>query len=416
VRGSPSNSDSQAPVRRDPVAPAPNWKDEIAARVRARRSPRSAANQPTLPGLEEAFTPNAIAARVAERFSRLPSWRETLAAQAAAKSTIDSLVAAATALPKEETEPQQLAIDNESPVPEPQEPAVEPYQPDLLRYSVSSDSLPAPRFTPPEARAAVPLPDYMQEWYPADPLEDAVVEPSRPLAATLLANPRELVAPRKARPRLAEGPLHDSLAASADVPEQERMAHSPAGSPGPQAPEPESASCGPGPQAQAIWHSIYLDTEAPIRESRPSSPLSQQPALHVAPLEDRAMAALIDCALTLCAFLLFWLVFALSSTHLPNGRIAIIGACAIVLAMGLLYQLLFFSLTDATPGMRYAKIALCTFDNDNPTRSALRGRIAALLLSALPLGLGFLWAVFDEDSLGWHDRITRMYQRSYRNR
>jgi uncharacterized RDD family membrane protein YckC len=128
------------------------------------------------------------------------------------------------------------------------------------------------------------------------------------------------------------------------------------------------------------------------------------------------MAALVDCGLALCAFLLFSLVFALSSTHLPHGRIAVVGACAILFAMGLLYQLLFFSLTDATPGMRYAKIALCTFDDENPSRSAIRGRIAALVLSALPLGLGFLWAVFDEDSLGWHDRITRTYQRSYRDR
>ena len=29
-------------------------------------------------------------------------------------------------------------------------------------------------------------------------------------------------------------------------------------------------------------------------------------------------------------------------------------------------------------------------------------------------GLGFLWSLFDEDRLGWHDRITRTYQRSYR--
>jgi hypothetical protein len=64
--------------------------------------------------------------------------------------------------------------------------------------------------------------------------------------------------------------------------------------------------------------------------------------------------------------------------------------------------------------MRYAKIALCTFDDENPTRRAMRSRIAALMLSALPLGLGFLWAIFDEDALCWHDRITQTYQRSYR--
>jgi hypothetical protein len=40
-------------------------------------------------------------------------------------------------------------------------------------------------------------------------------------------------------------------------------------------------------------------------------------------------------------------------------------------------------------------------------------RIAALFLSAAPVGLGFLWALIDEDSLGWHDRLSRTYQRSY---
>jgi len=79
----------------------------------------------------------------------------------------------------------------------------------------------------------------------------------------------------------------------------------------------------------------------------------------------------------------------------------------------LLYQALFFYFSTATPGMCSARIALCTFDDENPTRKAMRRRILAVLLSACPLGLGFLWAALDEDRLAWHDRISRMYQRSY---
>jgi hypothetical protein len=63
--------------------------------------------------------------------------------------------------------------------------------------------------------------------------------------------------------------------------------------------------------------------------------------------------------------------------------------------------------------MRCARIALCTFADENPTRPAMRRRILAILLSACPLGLGFLWAAIDEDRLAWHDLISRMYQRSY---
>jgi uncharacterized RDD family membrane protein YckC len=88
------------------------------------------------------------------------------------------------------------------------------------------------------------------------------------------------------------------------------------------------------------------------------------------------------------------------------------GALALAL-LYLLYQALFFSFSDSTPGMRCARIALCTFADENPTRRAMRRRILAVLLSACPLGLGLLWATLDEDRLAWHDRLTRIYQRTY---
>jgi uncharacterized RDD family membrane protein YckC len=254
----------------------------------------------------------------------------------------------------------------------------------------------------------------------ADPLGDAVVEPANPLPARLLAFPRELIAPRKARPRRAEGPLCDDSPAPHD-PAEVSLEPVTASDVDPGTLRIFEAEPAPLPLSPAQdlpeWHSIHLDAEAPM------SPL-KQPArnfdaddlpLHVAPVAHRAMAGLVDFSLTLAAFLLFITVFAASTTHLPSGRVAVVGAGAILLAMWVLYQFLFFTLTDATPGMRYAKIALCTFDDENPPRSAMRTRIVAMLLSALPLGLGFLWSLFDEDTLSWHDRITRTYQRSYRS-
>jgi uncharacterized RDD family membrane protein YckC len=297
--------------------------------------------------------------------------------------------------------------------------APHPYQPDLIRYSVSSDSLPAPRSTPAQARAhAAALPVERNDGL-LDPLEDAIVEPTRLLPARVIEFPRELVAPRKARPRLAEGPLLPEMSDSSATPtpsaptEDESLRIFEA--------EPGSASVPPAPAraAQAIvpnWHSIQLDSEEPVSEPHAAARTSHldDTSLHVARIEDRLMAGVVDAALTLAAFLVFVLVFAACTTHPPAGRAALVGAGIILLAMWVLYQFTFFSLSAATPGMRYAKIALCTFDDENPTRRAMRIRIAALLLSAMPLGLGFVWAVFDEDALGWHDRITQTYQRSYR--
>ncbi len=374
-------------------------------------------NQPALPGLENALASSTIAARVAERYARVPSYREVLAAQAAAAEAKASAEARAAALAAAE------AIDDSVPPPAgaplqatqaeslPYEPAPQAWQPDLLRYFVSSESLPPAPSTPAEARIpsnrAMEIPEAG-----ADPMEDAVVEPALSLPARVLAFPRELIAPRKARPRRAEGPLLDDSPARNHSPEH--------------TPEPVAGS-DPGelrifeaePATPSLdsreWHSIHLDAEASMPQPKQSArnPAFDDLPLHVAPLGHRAMAGLVDFSLTLAAFLLFSVVFAASTTHLPSGRVALVGAGAILLTMWILYQLLFFTLTDTTPGMRYAKIALCTFEDENPSRSAMRTRIAAMLLSALPLGLGFLWSLFDEDTLGWHDRITRTYQRSY---
>ena len=43
----------------------------------------------------------------------------------------------------------------------------------------------------------------------------------------------------------------------------------------------------------------------------------------------------------------------------------------------------------------------------------MRRRALAFLLSAMPCGLGLLWTWIDTDRLTWHDRLSRLYQRSY---
>ncbi|MGB6131839.1 MAG: RDD family protein [Acidobacteriaceae bacterium] len=417
----PAPLDAAAP----PPGSAPAWKNEVSARVRAHRGRRGRVpeNQPALPGMEAAVSHSSVAARVAERYARVPSWKDMLAAQAAAAAAAEKAALAAPEPQKPLTpEPPAPAQSAHAAPPQVHDPEPEPYQPDLLRYSVSADSLPAPRSAPTQAHAQSLAHLLPGDAALVDPLEEAVVEPLRPLPARVIEFPRELIAPRKARPRLAEGPLTTDAPPAAtedplpaDAASQLRIFEADPESAPPLATAPAtSAAASQRPTSE--WHSIQLDTDPPNRAAKPPSrtPLLDDMPLHVAPVADRFMAAIVDVALTLGAFLLFVLVFVACTTHPPAGRVAVAGAAATLLATWILYQLLFFSLSSATPGMRYAKIALCTFDDENPTRHALRTRIAALLLSALPLGLGFLWIVFDEDALGWHDRITQTYQRSYR--
>ena len=414
----PSALDATQPP---PEATAPGWKDEVSARIRAHRTRRGRVpeNQPSLPGMETSAS--SIAARVAERYARVPSYKEMLAAQAAAaaKAAQAAAAAAEAAHAAAAAVHAHVATVTEEMEPAPQPPQPQPYQPDLLRYFVSSDSLPAPRTAPAQAHAESMARSRAAAGDLLDSLDDAIVEPDRPLPARVIEFPRELVAPRKARPRLAEGPLTEEQAAAAagtaaePEPEASPAADDPAQLRIFEA-EPESAVA-PAPRSE--WLSIRLDPEKPARAAAPSSPsgLVDDLPLHVAPLADRMMAGIVDVALTLAAFLLFAVVFVACTTHPPAGRTAVAGAAASLLAMWVLYQCLFFWLSAATPGMRYAKIALCTFADENPTRHTMRVRIGAMLLSALPLGLGFLWIFFDEDGLSWHDRITQTYQRSYRD-
>jgi uncharacterized RDD family membrane protein YckC len=167
------------------------------------------------------------------------------------------------------------------------------------------------------------------------------------------------------------------------------------------------------------WSSILLAAQ-PVSAvvEVPEAPFQPVFSPRTAPFRLRLMAAIVDGCVVMAALLAFIAAAAITAGKQPDSgyitlQTATIGIAGTLAVLGLLYQLLFFSLSEATPGMRYARIALCTFSDDNPTRPAMRRRIFAAVLAACPLGIGFLWAWLDDDGLGWHDRISGMYQRNY---
>ena len=291
-----------------------------------------------------------------------------------------------------------------------------------------------------------------------DPVGSATVEPVQHLPANLIEFPRELVATRKARPRLAEGPFYDPAqenpqlsifevdpqllaplvymnAAPVAPPEwasielehpAEERAYTVAASPQQAYPAQVYAAKPAMPESYAVASAVE---EAPaedlvVRESAPaaqawisrpeavvSAPFSE---MLVAPVSDRLLAAVVDGALVTLAFVAAAVVVIASTAHPPTGRIALVASGVALLLFGMLYQFLFLSYAEeGTPGMRYARIALCTFEDDNPSVAQMQKRIPAMLLAALPAGLGLIWAAFDSEHLGWHDRMTRTYQRKY---
>ena len=123
------------------------------------------------------------------------------------------------------------------------------------------------------------------------------------------------------------------------------------------------------------------------------------------------MALMVDASLILATFLSVALLFASHARQMPGPRIVELCSALALLAIAAAYQALFLTLVRATPGMWYAGIALCTLDGCHTSRAQRCGRLTALLLSVLPLGLGVAWALFDDAHLTWHDRLSKTYLR-----
>jgi uncharacterized RDD family membrane protein YckC len=73
------------------------------------------------------------------------------------------------------------------------------------------------------------------------------------------------------------------------------------------------------------------------------------------------------------------------------------------------YFSLFMIFGGATPGMLFTGLTVVQIDGAMPGTSALAWRSAGYVLSCGTACLGFLWAVWDEEHLTWHDRISQTY-------
>lgn len=304
-----------------------------------------------------------------------------------------------------------------------------------------------------------------------DAIEDATVEPVHASAANLIEFPRELVAMHKARPRLAEQPFAPvenagpqlnifevdpaelpTEAASAapewTKPDWTQVGGEPAwqASETPRDGEPTARTGVAEHTAEALVDDQIallrlpgIEAEEPVIEGRideepdhelltaqateavekqtlemDAAELAVAVELYVAGRLHRLLAGIVDASLVALAFLSAATVVLMAADSVPTGRTALMATVVGLAIFGIVYQVIFFALSDeGTPGMRYARIALCTFDDENPTVSQSLMRIPATMVAALPLGAGLLWSIVDRDGLGVQDRLSRTYQRKY---
>src|SRR5580704_4077670 len=232
----------------------PAWKTELSERLAATRTRRlrHKEEQIALPGLEHIerkvdSRASQLAAKVAQRYANAPSYSEVLAAEARAQA--------------EKPVADAVPVSDSAPLlPQP--------LPESWSGSLSSE----------EEEDVLHYPEVVEE--------EATFPAVEPLAVNLIEFPRELVAARKMRPRLAEGPLRET---SQDELDQLRIFEV--------APESISQTVNIG-ATPADWSPIRLDNEGSTDEGES---VSAQIPLKTATLEDRIMAGIFDLALIVSA-------------------------------------------------------------------------------------------------------------------
>jgi uncharacterized RDD family membrane protein YckC len=450
---------------------APSWKQEVSRRVaehKGRTGASGAGQKSDAPQPPTGSRAAQAAARVAARYAQAPSYNDMLAeearaavraaeaasraalnAQAAAEQVLAGLEAVASATETWEQdfftapepawtpaapEPVKLvaaAASAQQSAPIQQAPAGQQAarQPFEIRWDTDMPVRETSQATSRASRgaAAVETPaalTWEEARRAASPLEAQgfeIVEAALPIHANLIEFPRELVATRKARPRRAEGPYAASVEANGQLSIFEvdpgAISIDPVGAAEPVATSAADAAPWVGP----VWSGIELDAEPfeemaelaapiaePIRRERAET-AAPAAAFELAPMHQRVLATLVDFSLISGAFLAAGFLASTYANVLPPLREMEIGSAVALALIAVLYQAVFFTLGRATPGMKYARLELRTFADHRPARAQRCARMAALLLSVLPIGLGVLWALFDEQHLCWHDRLSKTY-------
>jgi len=134
------------------------------------------------------------------------------------------------------------------------------------------------------------------------------------------------------------------------------------------------------------------------------------PGLHpVASIDDRRLAALIDVSCLLFAYGGFLMLFGSLGGQFTLSKLSAAVYATTFAIVYLQYCTLFTTFGGTTPGMMMRGLQVVSFSGEPPTPRQMLLRSVGYILSAGTFFLGFLWAMWDEDELTWHDRLSRTH-------
>jgi uncharacterized RDD family membrane protein YckC len=149
----------------------------------------------------------------------------------------------------------------------------------------------------------------------------------------------------------------------------------------------------------------------PFNEQQPSVEVhSEQNGLYpVASIEERRLAGLTDAGFLLFAYGGFLALFGSLGGEFTLSKLSAAVCVTTFVFVYLQYFALFTVFGGTTPGMMLRGLHVASFSGEPPTPRQMLWRSAGYMLSAGTFFLGFLWAIWDEDALTWHDRLSRTY-------
>jgi uncharacterized RDD family membrane protein YckC len=145
--------------------------------------------------------------------------------------------------------------------------------------------------------------------------------------------------------------------------------------------------------------------QIPSRDAR-----SEQTGLYpVASIDERRIAGLIDTGCLLFAYGAFLTLFGSLGGQFTFSKLSAAVCVTTFIIVYLQYFALFTVFGGTTPGMMLRGLHVVSFSGESPAPRQMLWRSVGYMLSAGTFFMGFLWAMWDEDALTWHDRLSHTY-------
>jgi len=144
-------------------------------------------------------------------------------------------------------------------------------------------------------------------------------------------------------------------------------------------------------------------------QAQPEQTMPQPGLYPVASIDDRRLAGLVDLGCLLFAYGGFLMLFGSLGGQFTLSKLTAVVYATTFAIVYLQYFALFTIFGGTTPGMMLRNLQVTSFSGEPPTPRQMLLRSMGYMLSAGTFFLGFLWSMWDEDQLTWHDRLSRTY-------